>query len=117
MSVPKIRVLRQSGNPVKLEYIEQIKALENAAYDKVMAKFKIKNTMIMDADLSARTTRLLQRLSRRIHKQFPVEDMWELPATPEAWMQITAKYGPVAVGLEVTTGELFMVILDAGLGA
>jgi hypothetical protein len=112
---PKIKVLRQSGQPVRLEFMQAIQAAENEAYDKVIAKFKIANTMIMDADLSVRTTRLLQRISRSISKRYPAHDEWSLPVSPEEWSEVTKQYGPVAVGLEGTTGELFMVILDAGL--
>lgn len=112
---PKIKVLRQSGQPVRLEYMQAIQAAENAAYDKVIAKFKIANTMIMDADLSTRTTKLLQRISRSIYRRYPVDDHWTLPTSPEEWSEVTKQYGPVAVGLESSTNELFMVILDAGL--
>lgn len=108
----QVKVLRQSGEPVKLEYIEAIRQKHNEVYDRYMAKHKYDPVSMNEAD-NIKAAKFFNRITPIIEKQYPAHDEWELPTTPTMWGERVRRYGPIGVAVNAESGELTLIILDA----
>lgn len=102
----KIKMVRQSGNPVDLDQLKKFEAEFKSGYDDIMDEYGNDMKNVHDA---------LQAFDEVLSAKY--DTIMEIDAIESAAAQKTLvnKYGPIMITTNTETGELVYVVLDMGM--
>jgi len=102
----KVKLLRQSLNPIEIEVLTEMMEEYEASYDTILENaggdMKSVHEQVED---------MIKDLSEKYKSDCEVEV--ELPTSGRKWNDLLSRYGTIALGTHVDTGKLCLMILDS----
>jgi hypothetical protein len=106
----KIMVVRQSGEPVELDRLEEFKKEWKEGYDAIYDE-KDKNRQ---KDMS-HVQDEIEAFSKKMNEKYDTIIDLDLPTDMDQWKAFVEKWGSVLLSTHKDTGKPMLVIMDQGL--
>lgn len=105
----KVKIYRQSGNPVLKEDLDRMMVVYKAEFDKILEKCgndmeKVNNAIEGEGGL-------MSKLAVEFESERELEI--ELPKSAKKWKELVGKFGVVSIGTKDETGKLCLIMMDA----
>lgn len=101
----KIKIIRESGRPVKLDQLEKFEIEYKSRYD-VLAADHGKNMLALEKSL--------EDLDKELAPKYDTIEEIEYPKSARQFRQLIADYGNIMTALHAETEELVFIIIDLG---